>query len=248
MLRSANPALREQVFTGFGEQVGERSMSLQGTVNRTLVLLGCVAAGAVWTWQLFVTGGPAAAVPWAIGGAIGGLVLGLVTGWVRTCAPYTAIPYALAEGLFLGFLSALMEQRFPGVVMQGVAATVCTLAALLVAYSSGFVKATENFKLGLCAATGGIFLVYLATWVLGFFGMQIPYIHSSGLVGIGFSVFVIVIAALNLVLDFDFIESGVERGAPKSMEWYGAFGLIVTLVWLYVEFLRLLSKLNGRNR
>ena len=126
-------------------------------------------------------------------------------------------------------------------------ATFGTLVALLVAYRSGLIKATENFKLGVVAATGGIALVYLATIVLGFFNIQIPYIHGSGLIGIGFSLFVVVIAALNLVLDFDFIESGVEAGAPKYMEWYGAFGLMVTLVWLYIEFLRLLSKLQSRN-
>lgn len=122
-----------------------------------------------------------------------------------------------------------------------------TLFALLFAYRSGLIKATENFKLGIVAATGGIFLVYLTSMVLGFFGIQIPLIHESGIIGIGFSLFVVVIAALNLVLDFDFIESGVEHGAPKYMEWYGAFGLLVTLVWLYVEFLRLLSKLQSRD-
>ena len=126
------------------------------------------------------------------------------------------------------------------------ALTFGVLGALLVAYRSGLIKATENFKLGVVAATGGIFLVYLATMVLGFFGIKIPMIHESGMIGIGFSLFVVVIAALNLVLDFDFIESGVESGAPKYMEWYGAFGLMVTLVWLYLEFLRLLSKLQSR--
>jgi uncharacterized YccA/Bax inhibitor family protein len=119
--------------------------------------------------------------------------------------------------------------------------------ALLFAYRSGLIKATENFKLGVAAATGGIFLIYLATFVLGFFKIQIPYIHESGIIGIGFSLFVVVIAALNLVLDFDFIETGVEAGAPKYMEWYGAFGLMVTLVWLYLELLRLLAKLQSRD-
>ena len=135
---------------------------------------------------------------------------------------------------------------YEGIVLQAVMLTFGTLFALLFAYRSGLIKATENFKLGVVAATGGIALVYLATIVLGFFGINIPMIHDSGLIGIGFSLFVIVIAALNLVLDFDFIESGVEQGAPKYMEWYGAFGLMVTLVWLYIEFLRLLSKLQQR--
>jgi uncharacterized YccA/Bax inhibitor family protein len=123
-----------------------------------------------------------------------------------------------------------------------------TLAALLLAYRSGLIRATENFKLGVFAATGGIALLYLVSMVMGFFGKSIPFIHSAGPIGIGFSVFVVVIAALNLVLDFDFIETGAQRGAPKYMEWYGAFGLLVTLVWLYLEILRLLAKLQGRDR
>jgi len=141
----------------------------------------------------------------------------------------------------------MYEFRFNGIVFQAVLLTFGTLFALLFAYRSGLIRATENFKLGVAAATGGIFLVYLATMILGFFNVNIPFIHESGLVGIGFSLFVVVIAALNLVLDFDFIENGIEQGAPKYMEWYGAFGLMVTLVWLYIEFLRLLSKLQSRN-
>ena len=147
----------------------------------------------------------------------------------------------------IGSISAIYNAQFEGIVLQAVMLTFGTLFALLFAYRSGLIKATENFKLGVAAATGGIALIYLATIVLGLFGIKIPYIHESGLIGIGFSLFVIVIAALNLVLDFDFIESGVEAGAPKYMEWYGAFGLMVTLVWLYIEFLRLLAKLQSRD-
>jgi uncharacterized YccA/Bax inhibitor family protein len=150
------------------------------------------------------------------------------------------------EGFFLGAISAMFNHMYEGIVMQAVLLTFGTLFALLFAYRSGLVKATENFKLGVVAATGGVFLVYMASMVLGFFGINIPMIHESGLLGIGFSLVVVVIAALNLVLDFDFIETGVEQGAPKYMEWYGAFGLMVTLVWLYIEFLRLLSKLQSR--
>ena len=138
------------------------------------------------------------------------------------------------------------KRSSPGIVIQAVALTFGTLFALLLAYKSGLIKATENFKLGVTAATGGIALVYFATIILGFFGVSVPYIHGSGLIGIGFSLFVVVIAALNLVLDFDFIEKGAEVGAPKYMEWYGAFGLVVTLIWLYLEILRLLAKLNSR--
>jgi uncharacterized YccA/Bax inhibitor family protein len=181
-----------------------------------------------------------------LGGVVGGLVFAIATVMKKTWAPVTAPLYALVEGFFLGSISAVYELRFDGIVFQAVLLTFGTLFALLMAYRSGLIKATENFKLGVVAATGGIALVYLASIVLGFFGINIPLIHESGIVGIGFSLFVIVIAALNLVLDFDFIENGVEQGAPKYMEWYGAFGLMVTLVWLYIEFLRLLSKLNSR--
>ncbi|HST45904.1 MAG TPA: Bax inhibitor-1/YccA family protein, partial [Luteimonas sp.] len=164
----------------------------------------------------------------------------------KTWAPVTAPMYALVEGFFLGAISAMYNHMYNGIVLQAVMLTMGTLFALLFAYRSGLIKATENFKLGVVAATGGIALVYLATIVLGMFNINIPLIHESGLVGIGFSLVVIVIAALNLVLDFDFIETGAEQNAPKYMEWYGAFGLMVTLVWLYLEFLRLLSKLQSR--
>ena len=174
-------------------------------------------------------------------------MLALVTIFVKKASPYTAPLYALCEGLVLGGISAFYEVKFPGIVVQAVGLTFGTLFCLLAAYKSGLIRATENFKLGVVAATGGIALVYLASIVLGFFDIRIPMIHESGIVGIGFSLFVVVIAALNLVLDFDFIETGVEQGAPKYMEWYGAFGLMVTLVWLYVEFLRLLAKLQSRD-
>src|SRR5690606_3216413 len=143
-------------------------------------------------------------------------------------------------------ISAMFNHMYDGIVMQAVLLTFGTLFAMLFAYRSGMIRATEKFKLGVAAATGGVFLVYMASIVLGFFGINIPMIHESGLVGIGFSLVVVVIAALNLVMDFDFIETGVDKGAPKYMEWYGAFGLMVTLVWLYIEFLRLLSKLQSR--
>jgi len=158
----------------------------------------------------------------------------------------TAPIYAVAEGFFLGGLSGLVNLRFPGIPFQAVCLTFGTLFMLLMAYQTGWIRATENFKLGVTAATGGICMLYLVSMVMGFFGMQIPFIHESGPIGIGFSVFVVIIAALNLVLDFDFIEHGAEHGAPKYMEWYAAFGLLVTLVWLYIEILRLLSKLARR--
>ncbi|SJZ84338.1 Uncharacterized membrane protein, YccA/Bax inhibitor family [Lysobacter spongiicola DSM 21749] len=251
MIRSGNPALKQSTFldssSGAIVRGGDNVMTLNGTVNKTgMLLLMCVLTAAFAWGQVSTPQGIVGAAPYMWGGLIGGFVLAMVTIFKKTWAPITAPMYALVEGLFLGSVSAMFESMFPGIVMQAVLLTFGTLFALLFAYRSGLIKATENFKLGVAAATGGIFLVYLASMVLGFFGIQIPLIHESGLVGIGFSLFVVVIAALNLVLDFDFIESGVEQQAPKYMEWYGAFGLMVTLVWLYIEFLRLLSKLQSR--
>jgi uncharacterized YccA/Bax inhibitor family protein len=254
-MRSANPALKESTFLDLGSGTvvtgGDTEvMTLNGTVNRTgILLLLCVLTAAfAWSQTITPTGeiAPGSAI-YLWGGLIGGLVLSLVTIFKKTWAPVTAPLYALVEGFFLGAISAIFDARFDGIVFQAVVLTFGTLFAMLFAYRSGLIKATENFKMGVVAATGGIFLVYLATLVLGMFGVNVPYIHESGLIGIGFSLFVVVIAALNLVLDFDFIESGVQARAPKYMEWYGAFGLMVTLVWLYIEFLRLLAKLQSRD-
>ena len=258
MIRSGNPALKESTFLDLGSgTVVSRdagAMTLNGTVNKTgiLLLLSVLTAAFAWT-QPVVTGpdGTAMVAPgvtiYALGGAIGGFILAMVTVFKKTWSPVTAPLYALVEGFFLGAISAVFELKYPGIVFQAVVLTFGTLGALLAAYRSGLIRATENFKLGVVAATGGIALVYLVSMGLRLFGKDIPLIHESGLVGIGFSLFVVVIAALNLVLDFDFIESGVEAGAPKYMEWYGAFGLMVTLVWLYIEFLRLLAKLQSRD-
>jgi len=222
-------------------------MSISGTVNRTLLMLVLVLISSSWTWRLYYDSGAGrVVVPWLIGGALGGFIVAMVTIFRQHWAPVTAPIYALLEGLFLGGLSAILESAFPGIVIQAVGLTFGTLLCLLVAYKSGAIKATENFKLGIVAATGGIALIYIVTIVLGFFGATIPYIHGNGIIGIGFSLFVVVIAALNLVLDFDFIEKGAEQGAPKYMEWYAAFGLMVTLIWLYIEILRLLAKLRSR--
>ncbi|RZA17105.1 MAG: Bax inhibitor-1/YccA family protein [Proteobacteria bacterium] len=251
-MRSGNPALKESTFLDLGSgTVVSRdagAMTLNGTVNKTgiLLLLAVITAAFAWSQIEFTPEGATGGGLYLWGGLIGGFVLALVTTFKKTWAPVTAPLYALVEGFFLGAISAMYNHMYQGIVLQAVMLTMGTLFALLFAYRSGLIKATENFKLGVIAATGGIALVYLATIVLGFFNINIPMIHESGLVGIGFSLFVIVIAALNLVLDFDFIETGVEQGAPKYMEWYGGFGLMVTLVWLYIEFLRLLSKLNSR--
>jgi uncharacterized YccA/Bax inhibitor family protein len=250
-MRSGNPALNDKTFLdiGSGRVVDAgTAMTLNGTVNKTAILLMLVVFTAAYTWRLVgdvATQASPLLLPLMLGGAVGGLVFALATIFKHTWAPVTAPLYALCEGLFLGGISAVFEARYPGVVMQAVALTFGTLAALLMAYRSGLIKATENFKLGVVAATGAIFLVYLASWVMSLLGIGgLGFIHDSGPLGIGFSLVVVVVAALNLVLDFDFIESGVNAGAPKYMEWYGAFGLVVTLVWLYLEMLRLLSKLR----
>lgn len=219
-------------------------MTINGTVMKTGTLLFLVLCGAVFTWQRYNAGmNP---IGWMMGGAIGGFVVALITCFKKNWSPLTAPLYATLQGLFLGGLSAMYNAKFNGIVLSAVGLTLGTLLCLLLAYRLGIIKATENFKLGVFAATGGIALLYLVSMVLGIFGINIPYIHESGWIGIGFSAFVVVIAALNLVLDFDFIEQGASYGAPKYMEWYAAFGLMVTLIWLYIEILRLLSKLQSR--
>ncbi|GGK01685.1 Bax inhibitor-1/YccA family protein [Luteimonas terricola] len=253
-MRSGNPVLSESTFLDLGSgTVVSRdagAMTINGTVNKTAFLLFLTVLTAAFAWSRAFTPAGEIAPGFSVymwGGLIGGFVLALVTVFKKEWAPVTAPLYALVEGFFLGAVSALYSHMYEGIVIQAVMLTFATLFAMLFAYRSGWIRATEKFKLGVVAATGGIFLVYLATIVLGFFGVNIPMIHGNGIVGIGFSLFVIVIAALNLVLDFDFIQAGAEQGAPKYMEWYGAFGLMVTLVWLYIEFLRLLSKLQSRN-
>ena len=239
-LRSGNPALTSKIFLELGRADTANAMTIQGTVNKTGLALLLLMASATLTWN----SPEASGLIWV--GALGGFIVALITIFNKTAAPYTVPVYAVLEGLFLGGISRLFESMYPGIVQQAVFLTFGTLGALLLAYRSGLIKATENFKLGVTAATGGIAFVYLVSIVMGFFGIHFSMIHSSGPMGILFSAFVVVIAALNLVMDFDFIEEGAENGAPKYMEWYGAFGLLVTLIWLYLEILRLLAKLRER--
>ena len=247
LMRTSNPALNARAFQGEGAGIGE-AMTLQGTINKTGLLLVCVVGTAAWTWNIFMHAGNAQAVmPYLLIGGIGGFIFALVTIFKKTWAPVTAPIYALLEGLVLGSISAMFEVRYHGIAIQAVSLTFGTMFALLLAYRSGLIPVTQNFRLGIIAATGGIALFYLAQIVLGFFGIHFTAVNGSGPIGIAFSVFVVIIAALNLVLDFDFIENAVTAGAPKYMEWYGAFGLMVTLIWLYLEILRLLSKLRSRD-
>jgi uncharacterized YccA/Bax inhibitor family protein len=243
-MRSGNPALTADTFTSFPAFAGDEVMTISGAVNKTSLSLIILCVAASYVWNL----GPADPFfgIFTLAGIIGGLLVAMVTLFKQTWAPFTTPLYAGLEGLALGGISVVFESRYPGIVSQAVFLTFGTLGALLAAYRSGLIRATENFKLGVVAATGGIAVVYGFSFVLGIFGISIPLIHSSGTFGILFSVFVVVIASLNLVLDFDFIEQGAERRAPKYMEWYGAFGLLVTLVWLYLEILHLLAKLQSR--
>lgn len=257
-MRTGNPVLNDKTFENFGvyrrdavaEQSAPTTMTINGTAQKTLFLLLLAFGSACFTWSKAFSAAeanPGAAMPWALGGLVVGFIAALVICFRHTWAPALAPVYALAEGLFLGGVSASLEVSYPGIVIQAVGGTFGTLLGLLLAYQSGLVRATENFKLGIVAATGGICLVYLISMIGGFFGFPVPFIHEAGPIGIGFSLVVVVIAALNLVLDFDFIEQAADRGAPKYLEWYGAFALMVTLVWLYMEILRLLSKLRSRD-
>ena len=239
LVKTANPALNAQVFQNVRSSDYSTGMTIQGTVNKTAISLAILVASATFTWVNPNSG-------LMIMGAIGGFIVAIITAFKKQWAPTTTPIYAALQGLFLGGISVMFNQQYPGIVIQAVYLTFGTLFALLMAYASGKIRVTENFKLGLTAAMGGLFFFYMINFILGFFGMGITSVYGNGIVGIGFSLIVVVIAALNLVLDFDFIEQGAQQGAPKYMEWYGAFGLMVTLIWLYIEILRLLAKLQSR--
>jgi uncharacterized YccA/Bax inhibitor family protein len=227
-------------------------MTVSGAVNKTgLMVILCVLTAA-WTWSRFFAAATpeeaaqSIALPVMIGG-IGGFIVALVTIFKKEWAAMTAPAYALLEGLVLGGVSAMLEMRFHGIAIQAVALTFGVLVAMLVAYRTGIIKVTDKLRLGIVAATGGIAVFYFLQFILGFFGVHFTTINGATPIGIGFSILVVAIAALNLVLDFDLIEQGARYGAPKYMEWYSAFALMVTLVWLYFEILRLLTKLRSRN-
>lgn len=243
--RSGNPTLRDNTFERPDAYSGMEVMTINGTVNKAFITLIILIGSAFSTWMLYFDGYNV--LPMAIGGALVGFVLALITSFKPKASPILVPLYAIAEGMFVGAISAQYEVTTGGITLQAVLLTMGVFLALLFAYKSRIIKATENFKLGVFAATGGIALVYLISMVLGFFGIQMPFLHESSWIGIGISLVIVVVAALNLVLDFDFIENGANHGAPKYMEWYGAFGLMVTLVWLYLEMLRLLAKLSSRD-
>jgi uncharacterized YccA/Bax inhibitor family protein len=252
LFKTSNPALSSKSFQDAARYGGAidaaNRMTLNGTVNRTGILLICAFATAAYTWRMFMeTHDPSTVSGLLMLGVFGGFITAMVTIFKPVWAAITSPIYALLEGLFLGGISAVFEMRYPGIAIQAVGLTFGVLLTMLVVYSSGLIRVTDKLRIGIIAATGGIALFYLGEMILGFFGIHFATINGSGPIGIAFSLFVCAIAALNLVLDFDFIEQGVNGGAPKYMEWYGAFGIMVTLVWLYLEILRLLSKLRSRN-
>ena len=233
--RSGNPAFSK----GFGinENISGEVMTLDGTVNKTGILLALCVGGAYFGWN-----SPGLVMP----AILIGLVIALFTIFRPKNSPYTAPAYAAIEGVALGGITMIFEAQYPGIGIQAIGLTFGILASLLFCYKSGIIQPTENFRLMIFAGTMGIFILYLVSFIMSFFGNSIGFIHSNGLFGIGFSLFVVAIASLNLVLDFDFIEEGAEKGMPKYLEWYGAFSLMVTLIWLYLEILRLLAKIRSR--
>ncbi|HKI88327.1 MAG TPA: Bax inhibitor-1/YccA family protein [Draconibacterium sp.] len=251
--KTSNPVFKERVFHRDYISASE-VMTVNGTVNKTALLLLLAVASAVFTWNKFFeavsTGsqaGISAVMPWVVIGGIGGFITVLVTVFRPQSSGISAPIYAVFEGLLLGGISAIFESTYTGIVMRAVALTLAVFAAMLFFYRSGIIKVTQKFMMGVFAATMGIALVYLVSFIAGFFGANLGFLYGNSNFSIGFSLLVVGIAALNLVLDFSFIERAADAGAPKYMEWYGAFGLMVTLVWLYLEILRLLSKLASRN-
>lgn len=249
-MKTSNPALSEKMFSELGSASipREEAMTIGGTVNKTLISLLILIGAAIYTWSLSSDWGAEGGIsPYIMGGAIGGFVVALITIFKKEWSPVTVPIYAALEGLFLGAISAQYAQAFyPGIVFQAIGLTMGTFLVMLLLYRSNLVPVTQKLRMGIIAATGGIAILYLFTWIMGFFMEPgyIPMIHQSGYIGIGFSLLVVGVAAFNLLLDFDFIEKASIQRVPKYMEWFGAFGILVTLIWLYIEFLRLLSKLR----
>ncbi|GGK75130.1 Bax inhibitor-1/YccA family protein [Rufibacter glacialis] len=247
LFTSNNPALKEEAFTQSAETqlVDGPAMTLNGTIGKSALLVGIVLVFAVFAWDLFsMMGVP---LPFLIAIPLVGVGLAFLITFKKHWAAYIAPVYCALQGLFLGGVSGMLELKFPGIANQAMLLTFTVFGAMLLLYSTRVIRATERFKSIIITATFGIFCYYMISFVLQFFGVEMALIHSSGMAGIIFSLFVVIIAAMNLILDFDTIEQGVAHSAPKNMEWYAAFGLTVTLIWLYIEILRLLSKLNSRN-
>jgi len=252
LFKSGNPTLSENKFrsTTITTITDENAMTIKGTLNKFGFMLLMLMGSAFYSWKEADNAG-ANVMPMILGGAIGGLVIAIVLMFKKEWAGYLAPLYALLEGLFIGAVSSFFNQAYPGIVMQAVGLTFSVGIGMYFLYAMRIIRATEKFKSVLITATVGIALFYFAIMILRLFSVNIdetmPFVNGGGIFGIGFSLLIVAIAALNLILDFDMIEQGAEMGAPKYMEWYGAFGLMVTFVWLYMEILRLLSKFSSRN-
>lgn len=256
LFQSGNPTLSEKIFSRSAGDISGEAMTVRGSINKFGFLLFMVLGGAVFTWSKYYDAlavadtGTQAIMPYLLVGVFGGLICAFTISFKPTWAPYLAPAYGILEGLFIGGLSALvndkLSEKYPGIIMQAVGLTFGVAIAMFMLYNFKIIKATEKFKSVVISATAGIFVFYLITMVIRMFGVNMPFMYDSSALGIGISLFVIAIAALNLILDFDMIEKGADMGAPKFMEWYGAFGLLVTMVWLYLEILKLLMRLGGR--
>ena len=248
IVRTGNPGLNEKTFQGLPRvAVAGEAMTLQGTINKAFILLLVLMASALYPWsQYMASGNPADIVVPMLAGVFGGLILALIISFKATTAPLLSIPYAACEGLAIGGISAVLERRYPGIAIQAVGLTFGVMAALLFAYSLRLIRVTQTFRSIVVGATLGIALFYLVAMVLGLFHINVGLLNGFSTLSIVVSLVIVGVAALNLVLDFDLIESGVAQQAPRYMEWYSAFALLVTLVWLYMEILRLLSKVRQR--
>lgn len=242
-MNSGNPTLQPAAFKDLAPAASGAVMTLSGTIARSATLLLLVILGTTFTWSQAAT--PVGQMV-TIGGAIGGFIVAMVTIFKKTWAPFTSPLYALLQGLFLGGVSAIYNAQFEGIVLQAVMLTFGTLAAMLFLYQTRIIRVTNTFRAVVFGATAGILVMYLASFVMSFFGVSMTFLHDSSPMSIGISVVIVIVAALNLAMDFDLIEQGIAARAPGYMEWYCAFGLMVTLIWLYLEILRLLAKLNRR--
>lgn len=255
LTKSSNPIFGKNIFSQSAVNTSEGVMTINGTINKTGLMLLIVVFAATFTWRKFfgaidpANPGvlPSGIMVWTMVGAIGGFITALITTFSPRRAAMTAPIYAVFEGLFLGAISALFEAMYPGLVMRAVSLTFGVFLIMLLLFRSGAIQVTNKFRTIILAATGGIALVYFVSFIAGMFGANLGFMYGNGMIGIGFSLVVVAIAALNLVLDFDMIVKGANARAPQYMEWYGAFGLMVTLIWLYLEILRLLSKFASRD-
>jgi uncharacterized YccA/Bax inhibitor family protein len=243
--QSGNPVLGN-AFRNQPRALAGQRMTMQGAINKSFLLLVVLMVGALWPWSQVMDGDFSSVGPAIMVGAVGGFVLALIISFKATLAPLLAIPYAGLQGLAIGGLSAVLERRFPGIAIQAVGLTFGVTAAMLALYTFRIIRVTERLRSIVIVGTAAIALLYLASWILSMFHVAVPFLFAASPLGIVISLVVIGFAALNLLLDFDLIESGVAMGAPRYMEWYAGFGLMVTLVWLYMEMLRLLSRLRER--